>query len=203
MFRRERPQKGRFRQFYQIGAEAIGSESPMVDAEVIEMVVELLQRAGLEGAHLIINSVGCKDCRPIFVAALRDQLKDIAPKLCSDCQRRAVTNPLRVLDCKVPEDQQYIDKLPSILDYLDEGCKTHFAEVRAHLGFARHRLRGSSATGSRPRLLHAHHLRNHARRAGRTEFRPRRRTLRRPRGIARLEGPRARELVFQSARIDW
>jgi histidyl-tRNA synthetase len=72
MFRRERPQKGRFRQFYQIGAEAIGSESPMVDAEVIEMVVELLQRAGLEGAHLIINSVGCKDCRPIFVAALRD-----------------------------------------------------------------------------------------------------------------------------------
>jgi len=133
MFRRERPQKGRFRQFYQIGAEAIGSESPLVDAEVIEMVVELLQRAGLEGAHLIINSVGCKDCRPIFVAALRDQLKDIAPRLCSDCQRRAVTNPLRVLDCKVPEDQQYIDQLPSILDYLDEGCKTHFAEVRAHL----------------------------------------------------------------------
>lgn len=133
MFRRERPQKGRFRQFYQIGAEAIGSESPMVDAEVIEMVVELLQRAGLEGAHLIINSVGCKDCRPIFVGALRDQLKDIAPKLCSDCQRRAVTNPLRVLDCKVPEDQQYIAKLPSILDYLDDGCRTHFAEVRAHL----------------------------------------------------------------------
>ncbi len=133
MFRRERPQKGRFRQFYQIGAEAIGSESPMVDAEVIEMVVELLQRAGLEGAHLLINSVGCSDCRPVYVAALREKLKDIAPKLCSDCQRRAETNPLRVLDCKVPEDQKYIDTLPSILDYLDEGCRTHFAAVRTHL----------------------------------------------------------------------
>jgi len=133
MFRRERPQKGRFRQFYQIGAEAIGSESPMVDAEVIEMVVELLQRAGLEGAHLLINSVGCSDCRPVYVAALREKLKDIAPKLCSDCQRRAETNPLRVLDCKVPEDQKYIDTLPSILDLSGQGCRTHFAAVRTHL----------------------------------------------------------------------
>ncbi len=133
MFRRERPQKGRFRQFYQIGAEAIGSESPIVDAEVIEMVVELLRRAGLEGAHLIINSVGCSKCRPVFIAALKEKLKDVAPKMCTDCQRRAVINPLRVLDCKVPEDQPIIDTLPSILDYLNEECKTHFAAVRAHL----------------------------------------------------------------------
>jgi histidyl-tRNA synthetase len=133
MFRRERPQKGRFRQFYQIGAEAIGSDSPMVDAEVIELVVELLRRAGLEGSHLIINSVGDAKCRPVFVAKLKEKLREIAPKMCGDCQRRAETNPLRVLDCKVPEDQPYIDSLPSILDYLDDDCRAHFAAVRAHL----------------------------------------------------------------------
>jgi histidyl-tRNA synthetase len=133
MFRRERPQKGRYRQFFQIGAEAIGSESPLVDGEVIEMVVEILRRAGLDGFHLIVNSVGCSDCRPAFMALLREKLADIAPQLCSDCQRRAVTNPLRVLDCKVPADQPLIDTLPSILDHLCENCRPHFAAVRAHL----------------------------------------------------------------------
>jgi len=133
MFRRERPQKGRFRQFYQIGAEAIGSDSPVIDAEVIEMVVDLLRRAGMEGFHLLLNSVGCSACRPAYLALLREKLADIAPKLCSDCQRRAVTNPLRVLDCKVPADQPYIDQLPSILDHLDEGCRQHFASVRGSL----------------------------------------------------------------------
>jgi len=133
MFRRERPQKGRFRQFYQIGAEAIGSESPVIDAEVIEMVVELLRRAGMEGFNLLINSVGDSNCRPAYLALLREQLVDVAPKLCADCQRRATTNPLRVLDCKVPEDQPYIDALPSILDHLDDACRQHFAAVRAHL----------------------------------------------------------------------
>ena len=133
MFRRERPQKGRYRQFYQIGAEAIGSESPLVDGEVIEMVVDLLRRTGLEGFHLIVNSVGCKDCRPAFMNLLREKLADVAPKMCGDCQRRAVTNPLRVLDCKVPEDQPFIDTLPSILDHLCEVCRPHFSAVRAHL----------------------------------------------------------------------
>jgi histidyl-tRNA synthetase len=133
MFRRERPQKGRYRQFYQIGAEAIGSESPAVDAEVIEMVVEILSASGLEGFELLINSVGCSDCRPVFIAALREKLKDVAPTMCRDCQRRIETNPLRVLDCKVPEDQPIIDTLPSILDYLDEGCKTHFEAVKRFL----------------------------------------------------------------------
>jgi len=133
MFRRERPQKGRFRQFYQIGAEAIGSESPVVDAEVIEMVVELLRRAGMEGFHLLLNSVGDSNCRPAYLALLREQLAHVAPKLCTDCQRRATTNPLRVLDCKVPEDQGYINALPSILDHLDDACRQHFAAVRAHL----------------------------------------------------------------------
>ena len=105
MFRRERPQKGRYRQFYQIGAEAIGSESPTVDAEVIEMVIDLLRRAGLEGFQLLINSVGDQNCRPQYVALIKERLADVVSRLCDDCQRRAETNPLRVLDCKVPEDQ--------------------------------------------------------------------------------------------------
>src|ERR1700694_5342677 len=100
MFRRERPQKGRFRQFFQIGAEAIGSESPAVDAEVIEMVIEILRNAGLSGFQLLINSVGDHNCRPQYVELLRQELKSVASKMCGDCQRRAETNPLRVLDCK-------------------------------------------------------------------------------------------------------
>src|SRR6185312_14429906 len=133
MFRRERPQKGRYRQFFQIGAEAIGSESPAVDAEVIEMVVEILLRAGLDGFKLLINSVGDHNCRPQFVLRLREALKEVAPRLCGDCQRRVDTNPLRVLDCKVPEDQAIIDTLPSILDHLCDPCRDHFEKVRAFL----------------------------------------------------------------------
>ncbi len=133
MFRRERPQKGRFRQFYQIGAEAIGSESPLVDAEVIEMVTEVLTGVGLQNFELLINSVGCKECRATFVAALQSRLKDVAPGMCADCQRRADTNPLRVLDCKVPEDQPIIDSLPSILDSLCPACREHFEAVKQYL----------------------------------------------------------------------
>ena len=133
MFRRERPQKGRYRQFFQIGAEAIGTESPFIDAEVIEMVVVTLREVGISGFTLLLNSVGCKKCRAKFNEALRERLKDVAPKMCVDCQRRAVVNPLRVLDCKVPEDQPIIDSLPSILDYLDEPCREHFRRVREYL----------------------------------------------------------------------
>ena len=133
MFRRERPQKGRYRQFYQIGAEAIGSESPAVDAEVIEMVVELLHRVGLTGFQLFLNSVGDANCRPQYVELLKQKLRDVAPRLCGDCQRRAETNPLRVLDCKVPEDQPIIDALPSIQDHLCQPCQAHFNAVRTHL----------------------------------------------------------------------
>jgi histidyl-tRNA synthetase len=133
MFRRERPQKGRYRQFYQIGAEAIGSESPAIDAEVIEMVVEILSRSGLTGFGVLLNSVGCADCRPRFIAKLREELAGVADKLCVDCRRRAETNPLRVLDCKVEADQPIIDKLPSILDYLCEVCAPHFEAVKQYL----------------------------------------------------------------------
>jgi len=133
MFRRERPQKGRYRQFYQIGAEAIGSESPAVDAESIEVAVELLEQAGLNGFQVLLNSVGCPRCRPVFLARLREKLQKVAPTLCPDCRRRAETNPLRVLDCKVPEDQPKIAKLPSILDHLCEECRLHFDAVQRYL----------------------------------------------------------------------
>jgi histidyl-tRNA synthetase len=133
MFRRERPQKGRYRQFYQIGAEAIGSESPMVDAEVIEMVIDLLRRAGLEGFELLINSVGDQNCRPQYVALLKEKLQEVKSRLCDDCQRRVETNPLRVLDCKVPEDQDIINALPSIQDHLCDPCRTHFGAVKSQL----------------------------------------------------------------------
>ncbi len=133
MFRRERPQKGRYRQFFQIGAEAIGSESPFIDAEVIEMVVEFLQCAGLGGFTLLLNSVGCSKCRPVFIARLKEALATVVSKMCPDCQRRAETNPLRVLDCKVPEDQPIIERLPSILDSLDDECRAHFEAVKRHL----------------------------------------------------------------------
>ncbi|PWU09683.1 MAG: histidine--tRNA ligase [Terriglobia bacterium] len=133
MFRRERPQKGRYRQFYQIGAEAIGSESPMVDAEVIAMVIRVLERAGLTGFQLLLNSVGDANCRPQYIERLRERLKSVAPQMCGDCQRRAETNPLRVLDCKVEADQPIIEKLPAIIDHLCGPCREHFETVKQHL----------------------------------------------------------------------
>ncbi len=134
-FRRERPQKGRYRQFYQIGAEVIGptsagSESPAVDAEILEMLAALLDRLGIQNWTLELNSVGCANDRPKYLEALRAALKDVVHTMCADCQRRAQTNPLRVLDCKVSEDQPKIEKLPRQSDYLDESCRTHFAEVQ-------------------------------------------------------------------------
>jgi histidyl-tRNA synthetase len=135
MFRRERPQKGRYRQFYQIDAEVIGptsagSESPARDAEVLEMLATLLDRLGIMGWTLELNSVGCKEDRAKFNEALRKALEPVVGKMCADCQRRAVTNPLRVFDCKVPEDQPIIEKLPRISQFLDEGCRKHFEAVQ-------------------------------------------------------------------------
>jgi len=134
-FRRERPQKGRYRQFYQIGAEVIGppasgSESPARDAELLEMLATLLDRLGITGWTLELNSVGCSDCRPVFNEALRKALEPVVAGMCTDCQRRAVTNPLRVFDCKVPADQPVIDKLPRMSQFLDEKCRVNFAAVR-------------------------------------------------------------------------
>jgi histidyl-tRNA synthetase len=135
MFRRERPQKGRYRQFYQIDAEVIGpatagSQSPVRDAEILEMLATLLDRVGIAHWTLQLNSVGCPADRVKFNEALRQALAPVVGRMCSDCQRRAVTNPLRVFDCKVPEDQPIIAKLPTITQFLDEACRTHYEEVK-------------------------------------------------------------------------
>jgi histidyl-tRNA synthetase len=140
-FRRERPQKGRYRQFSQIGAEVIGppsagSESPLRDAEVLEMLATLMDELGITGWTLHLNSVGSAADRARYNEVLRAALADVAPKMCGDCQRRAVTNPLRVLDCKVPEDQPIIDALPKIDSVLGEDSKAHYAAVLAALDAA-------------------------------------------------------------------
>jgi histidyl-tRNA synthetase len=140
-FRRERPQKGRYRQFSQIGAEVIGppsagSESPIRDAEVLEMLATLLDELGIAGWTLHLNSVGSAADRARYNEALRAALVPVVEQMCVDCQRRAVTNPLRVLDCKVPADQPIIDTLPVIADSLDEASLAHFAAVTAALDAA-------------------------------------------------------------------
>jgi histidyl-tRNA synthetase len=138
MFRRERTQKGRYRQFYQIDAEIIGpasagSESPARDAEILEMLATLLDRLGITGWNLELNSVGTPADRAVFNDALRKALEPVKDKLCGDCQRRAVTNPLRVLDCKVPADQPIIETLPRITQFLGEDSRKHFEAVQAIL----------------------------------------------------------------------
>src|SRR4029079_14347550 len=133
MFRCERPQKGRYRQFHQLDVEVFGLTDPAIDAEVIDLAWSLVNDLGIRRAELVINSVGDKECRPRFHEALLKALGDDLPKLCEDCQRRAQTNPLRIYDCKVPADQPIIDRLPHAVDYLDEKCATHFAEVQKHL----------------------------------------------------------------------
>jgi histidyl-tRNA synthetase len=140
-FRRERPQKGRYRQFSQIGAEVIGppssgSESPLRDAEVLEMLATLLDELGITGWTLELNSVGSSADRARYNDALRAALVPVVGQMCADCQRRAVTNPLRVLDCKVPADQPIIDTLPVIADSLDEASQAHFVAVLAALDAA-------------------------------------------------------------------
>jgi histidyl-tRNA synthetase len=140
-FRRERPQKGRYRQFSQIGAEVIGppsagSESPLRDAEVLEMLATLLDELGITGWTLELNSVGSSADRERYNQALRAALVPVVSQMCPDCQRRAETNPLRVLDCKVAADQPIIERLPVIADSLDEESKKHFAAVTAALDAA-------------------------------------------------------------------
>ena len=133
MFRRERPQKGRYRQFHQVDVEAFGFTSPTIDAEVIELALAFLDACGVTKRELLLNSVGDRSCRPAYVERLQQALRAIAPSLCADCQRRVETNPLRVLDCKVPQDQAAIEALPRITDHLCGPCAEHFAEVRRQL----------------------------------------------------------------------
>lgn len=133
MFRRERPQKGRFRQFHQIDVELFGDDTPASDAEVIFMLMHFLQSAGIEKLSLEINSLGCKACRPVFSQAVVDFLKGSEGALCPDCQRRIYTNPLRVFDCKVETCGKIIADAPRILDFLCTECSDHFSAVKSYL----------------------------------------------------------------------
>jgi histidyl-tRNA synthetase len=133
MFRYERPQKGRYRQFYQIDAEVFGVDNPMVDAEVIVMLIHFLERVGLEKLELQINSLGCRKCRPRYREELKRFLTKKSFQLCEDCQRRLETNPLRIFDCKVETCQKAIADAPKVLDFIDKECQDHFANVKKYL----------------------------------------------------------------------
>ena len=129
MFRRERPQKGRYRQFYQIDAEIFGVAAPYADVELIFLLRTLFDRLQVTDTTAHVNSLGCPVCRPRFKEALSKLLDAAAPKLCSDCLRRKDRNPLRVLDCKVPGCREAMQGAPSIIDYLCDDCRAHFATV--------------------------------------------------------------------------
>jgi histidyl-tRNA synthetase len=133
MFRHERPQKGRYRQFHQIGAEVIGLDDPKIDAQLLAMLSHFFQTAGIDGVTLQVNSLGCPECRPAYRHALLAFLNERLAQLCADCRRRAVTNPLRALDCKVPGCQTATVGAPAVIDHLCTGCALHFEAVRGHL----------------------------------------------------------------------
>lgn len=134
MFRRERPQKGRYRQFYQIGAEVLGqSDAPAIDAELIEMLLTFFRRVSLTSTTLYVNSIGDKNCRPQYVELLREDLRKVKDQLGPDSHRRIETNPLRVLDSKLPEEQPIIERLPRIADHLCAECRDHFAKLKEEL----------------------------------------------------------------------
>jgi histidyl-tRNA synthetase len=136
MFRYERPQKGRYRQFHQIGAEVTGITDPRIDAQVLIMLCHFFAELGLEEPRLQVNSLGCPQCRPPYRQALRDFLRSRVGELCEDCVRRIDSNPLRALDCKSSHCQEATAGAPSVLDHLCSQCDDHFAAVRRHLQLA-------------------------------------------------------------------
>lgn len=133
MFRYERPQSGRFRQFYQIGVEAFADATPRMDAEVIAMLERLLSGIGLEGISFQINSIGCQQCRPGYRDALLGFFSHKKENLCDDCRRRYDKNPLRILDCKANTCKEQRQGAPKITDHLCEGCRSHFEKLQSLL----------------------------------------------------------------------
>lgn len=132
-YRYERPQEGRYREFYQIGAETIGSDSPASDAEIISLTMTLLKKLGLKDLILQLNGAGCRRCQPDYRRALKDYFKENLISLCKDCKRRYKKNPLRILDCKGKECQRYIIKAPAISEYLCKECRGALEEVKRYL----------------------------------------------------------------------
>ncbi len=133
MFRHERPQKGRYRQFHQIDAEVFGIEGPMIDAEMMHMLSLLMDRIGISGLSLNINTLGCPECRQTYREILKDFLTARGDQFCADCLRRRETNPLRVFDCKAEKCQALLESAPMLIDYICEDCRAHFDAVRDYL----------------------------------------------------------------------
>ncbi len=158
MFRYERPQKGRYRQFHQIGAEVTGVMGPAIDAQVLTMLCHFFAELGLTEPRLEINSLGCPECRPVYRQALKEFLRGKLELLCDDCKRRFETNPLRVLDCKATGCKEATDGAPSVLDYLDNELRGTFLPYPALPGRGGHRLCHQSPHGARTRLLHPNDL---------------------------------------------
>ena len=136
MFRYERPQKGRYRQFYQIDAEVFGVENPVVDAEIIVMLIHFLKRVGLVKLELQINTLGDRACRPRYREELKKFLTQKSFQLCEDCQRRLQTNPMRIFDCKVETCQEAIADAPKVSDFICSECREHFDKVKEYLEMA-------------------------------------------------------------------
>ncbi len=134
MFRRERPQKGRYRQFNQIDVEVLGPDDPHTDAELILMLTYFLRRLGLKNLNIEINSLGCPQCRPAFRDAIVAFLRGSEERLCADCRRRIGTNPLRVFDCKVEQCGELVSLAPNMADFLCLACREHFEKVQSILG---------------------------------------------------------------------
>ena len=155
MFRYERPQKGRYRQFHQIGAEITGVNDPLVDAQLLNMLCAFFREIGLVEPKLQINSLGCHDCRPAYRTALLDFLQGRLEHLCDDCRRRFTTNPLRTLDCKVPKCVETTVGAPSVLDHLCTGCDEHFTSVRRYLDLTGTGYAINPARDLGPRIAHA------------------------------------------------
>lgn len=132
-FRYEKPQSGRLRQHHQFGIEFVGSKSPLAEVELISFVTTLIKKFGLKDAKLHINSIGCKNCRKTYNDALLAYLKEHEESLCPTCRERMQKNPLRVIDCKVPECKEIVEKAPRTIDYLDDECREHFEELKALL----------------------------------------------------------------------
>jgi len=133
IFRYERPQAGRYRQHYQFGCEAIGDDDPVLDAEVIDMAWQFLRSLNLSRLSLLLNSIGCKQCRPGYLLVLKDYYAKHIEELCSDCKVRLDRNPLRLLDCKQPSCQKAADAAPRSVDYLCPGCEAHFTQLKGYL----------------------------------------------------------------------
>ncbi|MGB8951182.1 MAG: histidine--tRNA ligase [Candidatus Aminicenantales bacterium] len=135
MFRYDKPQKGRYRQFHQVDIEVFGEKDPAIDAEIVEMADSLLKKLGIEEAETLVNSVGCPVCRVSYTRDLRKHAEKVADALCPDCRRRIIVNPLRLFDCKVEACREQAGKFPKITGYLCRECQEHFSRFCAHLDF--------------------------------------------------------------------